>query len=85
MARAVQRPEKYRFDMRALDQFRKFVATIAGGSARSQQWPDLNHEQSDRRTLAPDDQRATRTTQATRDDDKRARPPSGSYPAVWPR
>jgi len=74
--------------MRALDQFRKFFATIADGIARA--WPSSGLNRQDRewnkqRALLPDDQRGARTTQIARDDDKRVRAPSGSYPAVWPR
>jgi hypothetical protein len=81
------RPENFKLDMRALDQFRRFFATIAGGVAGVRQSSGLNREDRERneqRALPPDDKRNARTMQIARDDEERARPPSGSYPAVWP-
>jgi hypothetical protein len=81
-------PEKYRLDMRALDQFRRFFATIAGRSARARRLSNLSREDCERneqRALPPDNKRVERIMQIARDDEKRAQPRSGSYPAVWPR
>jgi hypothetical protein len=74
--------------MRALDQFLKFCATIADRIAWARPSSGLNREDRDRneqRALPPDDKRVARTMQIARDDEKRAQPPHGSYPAVWPR
>jgi len=74
--------------MRALDQFRKFFATIADGIARARPSSGLSRhdrEWNEQRALPPDDRRGARTTQIARDDDKRVRPPRASHPAVWPR
>src|ERR1035437_613937 len=70
--------------MRALDQFSKFCATIAGRIA-SVRPADIDRGPSERRAAPPDDKRDTRTLPIARDDEKRAQPPHGSYPAVWPR
>jgi len=71
--------------MRALDQFSKFCAMIAGGFTSARQLPDLAHDDRDRDQGAssPSGQAAARPTQAARDDQKQ--PPRGSHPAVWPR
>jgi hypothetical protein len=74
--------------MRALDQLRRFFATIADGIARARRSSGLNRqdrERKEQRTLTPGDKSVARTMQVTRDDEKPAQPPSGSYPAVWPR
>ncbi len=74
--------------MRALDQFRSFFATIADSIAMARQLSHSNCGDRDRNeqcSLPPGDKRVERTMQIARDDEKRAQPPKGSYPAVWPR
>jgi hypothetical protein len=74
--------------MRALDQFRRLFAKIAGDSVRARQWSGSdgeNRERNDQRTLPSDDPRTTRTTQAAGDDEKHAQRRGVSFPAVWPR
>ena len=74
--------------MRALDQFSKFCATFAERIAWARPASGLDRDDRDRneqRALPPDDKRGARTLQNVRDDEKRAQPPPGSYPAVWPR
>lgn len=74
--------------MRVLDQISKFCATLADGIVGARCSYDVNREDRDRdkrHTLAPDGRRVASTTQTARDDVKGAQPPSGSYPAVWPR
>jgi hypothetical protein len=74
--------------MRTIDQFRALFAKIADGIAGTRASADFDHaghERNRQRSLPTDDQRITKTTQIGRDDEKRAQPPSGSYPAVWPR
>ena len=73
--------------MRALDQFRKFFATIADGIAtarHSSNGRDEDRERNEQRNLPPGDKRVETTRQIASDGDSRARPLSGSYPAVWP-
>jgi hypothetical protein len=82
------RPEKHQIAMSALDQFWNFCATIAHGIAGPPRLFGPEREDRDRneqRSLPSDDQRAARPMQSARDDEKRAHPPSGHYPAVWPR
>jgi hypothetical protein len=82
------RPEKHQIAMRALDQFSKFCATFAERIAWSRPSSGLDREDRDRNeqcALPPDDKRVARTLQNARDDEKRAQPPHGSHPAVWPR
>jgi hypothetical protein len=81
------KPEKYRIDMRALDQFRKLFATIADGIATARQSSygrDGDRDRNEQRNLPPGDKRVETTRQVARDGDNRAQPLSGSYPAVWP-
>jgi hypothetical protein len=73
--------------MRALDQFRKFFATIADGIATARQLSHFNDGDRDRNEqcgLPPADKRVERTTPIAREGESRARPLDGSYPAVWP-
>jgi hypothetical protein len=74
--------------MHALDQFSKFCTTIADGFAKARRLSGIDREDRERneqRALPPDDKRVARPTQIAHDDEKRAQPPSGPYPAVWPR
>jgi hypothetical protein len=74
--------------MSTFDQLRTLVAKIADGIAGTRSLADHHrsasggHGQCARR---PDGQHDARTTPAAREDEKRAQPPSGSFPAVWPR
>jgi hypothetical protein len=72
--------------MRTLDQIRTLLAKIADGIAGAWEPSDrADREQRGQYPLRPDEQRAARQPQIARDDENRARPPSGSSPAVWPR
>ena len=82
------KPEIYLMATRALDQFRRFFAKIAGGIASARPSPGPHREErerSEQRALPPDDKPVARTTPIARDDHKRRHAPSGSHPAVWPR
>jgi hypothetical protein len=69
--------------MRALDQFSKFCAMIAGGlTAR----PASERERSDDgHGDAPAPPRDQPTAHPAGRDDDRSRPPRVSHPAAWPR
>jgi hypothetical protein len=69
--------------MRALDHLRSFCAALAGGISMTRHLPD--REGNEQSSLPGNDQPSARTRQTARDDETRARPLSGSYPAVWPR
>jgi len=72
--------------MHTLDQIRTLLAKIADGIAGAWELSDrADRDQRGQNPLRPDEQRAARPPQIARDDDNRARPPSGSSPAVWPR
>ena len=74
--------------MSALNHFLKFCGTFAERIAWARPSPGLDREYRDRNeqcALPPDDKRVARTLQNARDDEKRAQPPHGSHPAVWPR
>jgi hypothetical protein len=74
--------------MRTIDQFRALFAKIADGIAGARLSSDFDHashERNGQSSLPTGDQRIARATQIVCDDEKRAQPPSGSYPAVWPR
>ena len=82
------RPEKSQIAMSALNHFLKFCAMFADGIAGPPRLPCPDREDLDRneqRATPPDDQRVVRPMQNARDDENRAPPPSGHYPAVWPR
>ena len=74
--------------MRALVQFSKFCANVAERFATPH--PQSAHDRGERtanehRAQTSDDMRPARPLQTMGDDDKHARPPYGSHPAVWPR
>jgi hypothetical protein len=72
--------------MRTLDQIRTLLAKIADGIAGAWEPSDrADRDHGGQYPLRPDEQRAARPPQIVRDDENRARPPSGSSPAVWPR
>jgi hypothetical protein len=74
--------------MRTIDHFRALFAKIADGIAGARPSPDFDHASHERNkqcSLPANDHRIARTAQTVRDDDNGTRPPSGSYPAVWPR
>jgi hypothetical protein len=74
--------------MSALNHFLKFCGTIADGIAGPSRLAGPEREYLERKEQSatpPDDQRVTQPMQSVRDDEKRAPPPSGHYPAVWPR
>jgi len=73
--------------MRALDQFRKFFATVAHGiePVRPQSLGhDAGRARDEQRDVPPGDKRFDATRPLARDGDGRARPKSSSHPAVWP-
>jgi hypothetical protein len=74
--------------MRVLDQISKLCATLADGIVGARTSYDVNRsdrDRNERHALASDGRPVASTTQTARDDEKGAQPPSGSYPAVWPR
>jgi hypothetical protein len=82
---AVKLEQQRQITMHTLDQIRTLLAKIADGIAGAWERSDrADRDQRGQNPLRPD-QRAARPPQIARDDDNRARPPSGSSPAVWPR
>jgi hypothetical protein len=74
--------------MRALNQFKSLFAKMTDGIAGVRPSPGLNRAgggPNAQRDPALDAQRAASATQVTHNDENRAQPSSGSYPAVWPR
>jgi len=71
--------------MRALDQFSKFCAMIAGGFAATPPSPDRKRGDGGRAQPAAPPCAKPPAPRTIRDDDNRPRPPGGSHPAVWPR
>jgi len=74
--------------MSTFDQLRTLVAKIADGIAGTRSLADRDRSGNERHeqcARGPDGQHDTRTTPAALEDEKRAQPPSGFFPAVWPR